>query len=320
MRIMSRKQSQKHEMNVITFFDTLIVANKHEKRITRATNYKRTLNSFSAFLDYEDISFSEMNEGMIKEYEKWLRNNGVTPNSSSFYIRNLRAVYNQAVKQGYAERSFMFENVYTGVDTPVSPRPAISEDAIARLLQLDLSYSPPLALSRDMFVFSYCTRGMAFKDIAFLRKSDIIGDFIRYTAHKSGKTETVRMELITKSIILKYAETTKDSDYVFPIITRTDAVQASNQYQIALSYHNRKLKRLGQMIGESIPLTHNVARNTWAKSAQAHNIPASVIGPALGIPSEKATQDFLNSISVSEADIANSTLLASLNNNVTELR
>lgn len=306
-------------MTVFAFFEKLIEANKREKRMTRASNYKRALNSFSAFLDYEDIPFSKMNEGMIKEYEEWLLNSGVTPNSSSFYIRNLRSVYNQAAKLGYAERSFMFENVYTGVDATISPRPAISEDAIANMLGLDLSYSLPLALSRDLFVFSYCARGMAFKDIAFLKKSDIIGDFIRYVVHKSGKTETVRMELITKSIVLRYADITKDSNYVFPIITATNSIQADNQYQIALSYHNRKLKRLGQMIGESIPLTHNVARNTWAKNAQNHNIPVSVIGPPLGIRSEKAAQDFLDSLVTSEADKANSTLLASLGNSVSEL-
>ncbi len=312
---MGRKRHPEREMTVTTFFELLIETNEREKRLTRARNYQKTLNSFSAFLEYKDISFFQMNGRMIKKYEKWLQNSGVTPNSSSFYIRNLRAVYNQAAKQGYAEHSFMFKDVYTGVDT-TSPRSAISEDAIANLLSLDLSYSQPLALSRDLFVFSYCTRGMAFIDIAFLKKSDIEGDFIRYVVHKSGKTETVRMELITKSIVLKYADTTQRSDYVFPIITKEDAAQAYGQYQTALNYHNHKLKRLGQMIGESVPLTHNVARNTWAKSAQEHNIPVSVIGSAMGMSSEKTTQDFLDSLITSDADKANSELLDSLNNNL----
>ncbi len=305
-------------MKVFAFFEKLIAAGKKEKRMTRVRNYQSTLNSFSTFLEHKDISFAEINEKMIKEYEKWLRSNGVTPNSSSFYIRNLRAMYNQAVQLGYAERSFMFESVYTGVDMS-TPRPAISEDAIARLLQLDLSASRGSALARDIFIFSYCMRGMGYKDIAFLKKSDVVGNFIRYKVSKSGKTETVRMELITKSIILRYTEQTKNSEYVFPIITNTDPAKAYSQYQWSLGYHNRKLKVLGKMIGESIPLTHNVARNTWAKNAQNHDIPVSVIGSALGIPTEKATQDFLDSLVTTDVDIANSTLLASLNNSVSEL-
>ncbi len=311
-------QQKEQQMKVYAFFEKLIADNKKEKRMTRVKNYQNALSSFSSFLKHKDISFADMNEKMIKKYEKWLLSNGVTPNTSSFYIRNLRAVYNQAVQEGYADRSFMFEDVYTGVDKNI-PRPAISEDAIARLLQLDLSGSRGLALARDIFIFSYCTRGMGYKDIAYLKKSDVVGNFIRYKVSKTGKAEAVRMEIITKSIILRYTEQTKDSEYVFPIITSADSTKAFGQYQWSIGYHNRKLKILGQMIGESIPLTHNVARNTWAKNAQNHDIPVSVIGSALGIPTEKATQDFLDSLVTTDVDIANSTLLASLNNCVSGL-
>ncbi len=43
-------------------------------------------------------------------------------------------MYHQAVHRGYAERSFMFDDVYTGVDT-LTARPAISEESISKLLQ-----------------------------------------------------------------------------------------------------------------------------------------------------------------------------------------
>lgn len=56
---------------------------------------------------------------------------------------------------------------------PGSPRhrnvPLI-EKTILKLQRLDLSYSSALALSRDLFVFSYSTRGMAFVDMAYLKK------------------------------------------------------------------------------------------------------------------------------------------------------
>ncbi len=263
-----RKQTvPNNSVTVFSFFETLIDANEREELLPRARNYRRTLSSFSAFLEHEDISFAQMNEKMIKGYEEWLLSSGITLNSSSLYMRNLRSVYNQAVKLGYAERSFMFEDVYTGVDT-VSSRPVVSEDAIANMLKLDLSCSPSLALSRDLFVFSYCTCGMTFKEIAFLRKTDVTGDYVRYAAGKSGKKKAVRMELVAKSIVIKYADIAGDSEYVFPIITKTDAHEAYSQYQVALNYHNKKLKRLGQMIGEDIPLSHNVARNTWVKREQ----------------------------------------------------
>ncbi len=84
-------------MTVFAFFEELIASNKAGKRMATVRNYQNTLNSFSAFLEHKDIAFADMNEGMIKGYERWLRSNGVTLNSISYYIRNLRAVYNQAV-------------------------------------------------------------------------------------------------------------------------------------------------------------------------------------------------------------------------------
>ena len=66
-----------------------------------------------------------------------------------------------------------FRHVYTGVDQTC--KRAVGEDVVVRLRQLDLTHSPSLALARDIFIFSYCTRGMAFVDIAFLRNQDIVG-------------------------------------------------------------------------------------------------------------------------------------------------
>lgn len=51
----------------------------------------------------ESIIEEKMNAGRIRtaEYESYLRDRGVSPNSSSFYMRTLRAVYNRAVENGF---------------------------------------------------------------------------------------------------------------------------------------------------------------------------------------------------------------------------
>ena len=58
------------------------------------------------------------------------------------------------------EQTFPFRNVYTGVER--TRKRAVPEAIMVRLQKLDLTHSAPLAFSRDMFIFSYCTRGMAF--------------------------------------------------------------------------------------------------------------------------------------------------------------
>ncbi len=227
-------------------------------------------------------------------------------------MRNLRAVYNKAVKQNLTVQRKPFEYVYTGIDH--TRKRAVNEDVIMRLLKLDLEHSQALSLTRNLFVFSYCARGMSFVDIAFLRKSDISNGLISYVRRKTGQQLTVRVEPCIEQIIRLYQEATANSVYVFPIID-ADATpeEAYKQYQIALCYHNRKLKRLGKRIGENLSLSSYTARHTWATAARNHNIPLSIISQGMGHTSEKTTQIYLASLENSVIDEANNKLLGKIN-------
>ena len=92
----------------------------------------------------------------------------VSKNSSSFYMRILRAAYNKAVQEQLVEQAFPFHEVYTGI-AKTSKR-AVSEKTILKLQRLDLSYSSALALSGICLYSAIVTRGMAFVDMAYLKK------------------------------------------------------------------------------------------------------------------------------------------------------
>ena len=74
--------------------------------------------------------------------------------------------------------------VYTGIDR--TRKRAVSESIIAQLHCLALEPNSPLALCRDMFIFSYCTRGMAFVDIAYLKKTNLQNGMICYARRRQG--------------------------------------------------------------------------------------------------------------------------------------
>ncbi len=301
----------KERFSFVSFFEEQIEHCKLNKQLGTARNYQRTLNSFRTFLEGMDIPFAMMTETLILDYERWLIAHGVVRNSSSFYIRNLRSIYNKAVRRGLTEQRFPFNNAYTGIDR--TRKRAVGEDIIVRLLNMDLGYSKPMALARDLFVFSYCTRGMSFIDISFLRKMDVANGVISYVRRKTGQQLSIRIEPCMERIIRRYATETADSIYVFPVITASDPVAAYNQYQIALSYHNRKLKTLGNKLGEHLYLSSYTARHTWATTARNHNIPLSVISEGMGHTSVKTTQIYLSSLANSVIDEANRGLLKSLN-------
>lgn len=301
---------------VLSSLVTLVDELKHDDRWGNARNLQRALNSFSGFLGGLDIPFKQVDEKLIMEYEQWLRARKVSKNSSSFYMRTLRSAYNKVINTKQLEQTYPFRNVYTGVER--TRKRAVREDIMVRLQKLDLTRSAPLAFSRDLFIFSYCTRGMAFVDIAYLKKEDINGGMLSYIRHKTGQRLTVRIEPLIEEIIKHYEPSVRNSPYIFPIITSNDPEEAFRQYQTALGYHNRKLKKLGKLTGENLRLSSYTARHSWATVARNHNVPLSVISAGMGHTSEKTTLIYLESVENLLIDKANEDILKALCRNVSK--
>lgn len=295
---------------VFAFVEKQIACLRADGKLGTARNYRRTLNSFSGFLNGADIPFSLLDERLVGRYNDWLQRRRIVRNTVSFYMRVLRAVFNKAVREGIVPQSSPFRNVYTGVDH--TRKRAVGEETVIRLRRLNLEHSPSLALARDIFIFSYCARGMAFVDIAFLRKQDIAGGTIRYVRRKTGQHLTIRIEPCMGDIIERYSQVTRTSDYVFPLLNAKDPVRVFSQYQTALGYYNRRLKRLADLLELEMPLSSYTSRHTWATTARNHNVPLSVISAGMGHASEKTTQIYLASLESSVIDQANRSIIASL--------
>ena len=295
---------------VFAFVEKQIACLRADGKLGTARNYRRTLNSFSGFLNGADIPFSLLDERLVGRYNDWLQRRRIVRNTVSFYMRVLRAVFNKAVREGIVPQSSPFRNVYTGVDR--TRKRAVGEETVIRLRRLNLEHSPSLALARDIFIFSYCARGMAFVDIAFLRKQDIAGGTIRYVRRKTGQHLTIRIEPCMGDIIERYSQVTRTSDYVFPLLNAKDPVRVFSQYQTALGYYNRRLKRLADLLELEMPLSSYTSRHTWATTARNHNVPLSVISAGMGHASEKTTQIYLASLESSVIDQANRSIIASL--------
>ena len=307
-----RENSRKTErVTVLVYMERQVAEMKTMRRLGTARNYTRAKNSFSSFLEDHDVSFRRMDENLIKSYNNWLEQRGVVKNTISFYMRILRAIYNKAVKDCIAKQNSPFKNVYTGIDN--TRKRALDENVIRKIMMLDLKDSPTLALSRDMFIFSYCMRGMSFVDIAFLRRQNFDGNYITYHRKKTGQRLSVLVEPCIARIIERYAKLSEGSPYIFPIISSDNPEEAYRQYQTALGYHNRKLKELAKRANVNLPLSSYWARHTWATVARNHNIPVSVIGAAMGHSSEKTTLIYLASLENSVIDKANRLVIGSMN-------
>ena len=87
---------------------------------------------------------------------------------------------------------------------------------MSRIKALDLSLTPSLDFSRDMFLMSFYLRGMSFIDMAFLKKSDLKNGYVTYRRRKTGQQLVIEWTKEMQMILDKYP--VNASDYLLPII------------------------------------------------------------------------------------------------------
>ena len=298
-----RKRS---ENDTLTGFMTSLICHlKEQGRIRTGETYQCTLNSFMRFRNGEEIILDEMNQETIEAYEAYLKKERLSLNTISFYMRILRAVYNRAVEKELTTQRFPFRHVYTGIEKTI--KRAIPQPIIRQIKDKELLAGSSVDYARDMFLFSFYTRGMSFVDMAYLKKKDLHNGILTYRRKKTGQQLSIKWEQCMQEIIEKYPPT----EYLLPIITSTDEDERL-QYRNSLTLVNRKLKILSVFVRSPHPLSMYVARHSWASIAKSKNIPLSIISEGMGHDSETTTQIYLASLDTTIIDRANYLILNDL--------
>ena len=289
------------------FTRNLIVQLKQIGKVRTAETYTCALNSFIRFQGETDLFWEAVDSNLMMEYEVYLKAEGVCPNTSSYYMRGLRAIYNRAVEKELTIQRYPFKHVYTGIDKTV--KRAVPVKVIRQIRNLNLELNPMLDYARDIFMFSFYTRGMSFVDMAYLKKKDLHNGILSYRRQKTNQQLFIKWEKPMQEIIDKYDTT--GTPYLLPII-KDVGKDERRQYKNASHLVNCKLKKIGMQLGLTIPLTTYVARHGWASIAKSKNIPISTISEAMGHDSENTTRIYLASLNTSVIDNANSLIIKSI--------
>ncbi|MCM1051545.1 MAG: site-specific integrase [Paenibacillus sp.] len=295
------------EYTLFNYIGSVSLKLKNKGKIRTSDTYIATLNSFKRFRGGVDIMLDDIDSDVIEAYEAYLIGRGVTYNTSSFYMRILRATYNRAVDTDVIMDRRPFRHVYTGVDHTV--KRALPLEMIRELMEMDLSSRPNLDYARDMFILSFALRGMSFVDMAYLRKSDLSDGYLTYIRRKTGRRLTIKWTDEMQSILGKYPE--NSTPYLLPILNKADSC-GDNAYRSKSASINRNLKTIAPTLGVTIPLTLYVARHSWASAARKIGVPISVISEGMGHENESTTRIYLASLDTSAIDNANTMILRSI--------
>ena len=311
-----------------------------------ADNYRTAVRSFVRFNGGRDIPLSALNADTVRAYERWLQDRGVCPNTSSCYMRSLRAIHNKAASKRLVKDRKPFKGVFTG-NSPTVKR-GITAGELRRLKSLSPAgggaeageagrkRTAVEAAALDFFLFSFYAMGMSFADLAGLRRPQVRDGVLTYRRRKTGRQVRVTLEPCMLDILDKYA--TRESDYLFPILYKvkggekdrtkggetdkgkdggkgrtTGGTKRGNpvevSYSSALNRYNRALKTLAREAGIAVNLTSYVARHSWASIAYEGNVDLPVISKALGHTDTKTTLIYIGEINDTRPASANRKLL-----------
>ena len=291
----------KPQFYLLRYINAQIERKQELKKVGMAAAYKSTRSSLAKFIGRPDVRMSEVDLAFVRRYEDFLYSNGASGNTVSYYLRNLRSLYNQAVTDGYHPRGeYPFAKAQTRPAKTV--KRALSRTDMQNLADLNLENEPELEFTRDLYLFSFYAQGMAFVDIVLLKKADICNGVLAYSRHKSKQLIRIAVTPQMQGLIDKYKT---ENEYLFPIISGEYAF-GYKQYRLALGRINRHLKKIAVVADIKVPLTTYTARHTWATLARDYGAPISVISAGLGHTSEEMTRVYLKDFDVSMLNQVNS--------------
>ena len=320
--------SKKLQRKFLSFLKAQVELLVDREKLALAQNYRSSGRCFERYLNTlqeKDVPLKKIDVELISSFQQWLCKNGVCKNTSVFYMRNLHAVYNKAVRQQLIIDQQPFSCVQTNI-THTDKR-AITSDLIRKISILDIpnalvhfgenpkrkSYGricQEMTFARDIFIFCFCARGLTFVDFAYMKHNNIRQGRIIYERRKTGQHIEVEIQPQMQDFIDKYAM--KDGPYLFPVLTDTDAFKAYHQYGSAIRRYNKQLAKLSIILGSGINLTSYVSRHSWATAAYYAGVPLSHISEAMGHTSEHTTRIYLKSFESSKIDKENKKLLDSI--------
>ena len=300
------------KITVNDFWDEHIEDMNKSGRTGNARFFRDSKNSFFKFLEHRVIYFKEITPALLDKYEVFLRSNGGIDSGIAVKMRAIRALYNSAIKKGYAHKEHYPFNAYklSKLKGKGNKR-AISSEDIMKIKNLDTDKHPTLLNTKNYFIFSYYTGGMNFFDMMKLTWENIVGDRIIYTRSKTKGQFTIKILEPVQEILEYYKNQERDTNYVFPIILREDSTPIQLEYRKgnSLKRFNKDLKKIADLCKIEHKITSYVARHSFATNLKQKGVSTDIISEAMGHQNLTITQAYLKELENDIIDDAFSKLL-----------
>lgn len=281
------------------WFNNTIKKLKANEQVGTAGSYQTTINSIKEYK--KNLQVQDITTAFLQGYEKHLTGQGKSVSTVGIYMRNLRAIVNEAIAAKLiSQDNYPFKSYE--IPTGQNVKKSLKDFDINRLLN-----HKPEKLDEeralDFWIFSYLCSGMNFADIISLKPENINGKHLYFHRQKTIRTKKkdlrpIKVGLNQRAIeiIEKWKNTDAANPYLFPILEEgLSAKTIKNRCQRFIKWVNKRMYEICEDLGIENKTSTYAARHTFSTVLKRKGVPTSFIKDALGHSSVAVTENYLDS-------------------------
>jgi len=301
-----------NKLTVLEFWDEVISDLIKSGKVGNAKALNETKKSLFSFYRKSNLMFKEITPTFLEKYEVFLRENNNTDGGVAFKMREVRSIYNKALKKNIIDEKYYPFKIYKVSKLKVGNiKKALTRDEVRLIENFDVAKYPNLAEAKRLFMFSYYCRGINYFDIMLLKWSNVSESRINYIRSKTKGRFSIEILPPVQEILEFYKDTFLDTNYVFPILLNESmtATQIQNRKHKKLKKFNNDLKKIAKIVGIDKPLSSYVARHSFATNLKQIGVSTDRISQSMGHKNIAITTAYLKDFEDDVIDRENEKLL-----------
>lgn len=273
---LKRVISGKPEDEERTFIEVMREFMGTKAKKSTASCYEGTIRKLEG---YDNVcTFASIDRRWLADFNSYMLDSGMKVNACGVHMRNIRAVFNYAIDEGYTE---LYPFRRFSIPKEQTRKRSLSVEQL-RIIR-DCPCEEWQRKYRDMFMLMFYLIGINAADLFGAKKSDVSHGRLEYKRSKTGRLYSVMIEPEAWEIIRRY----EGENYLL------DVSDNYANYKDFLHRMNDALRKIGPMErrglgGKKIrtPMFPDISsywsRHTWATLAASLDIPKETISEALG--------------------------------------
>ena len=311
--------SKKQTAITITFFsyaDQQVETMIKSGRIGNAIAYKNAIAKLLSFTNKKELRFESIDYKLLESFTSSMLSEEIKVNTVAIYMREIRAIYNKAIKEGIVEYKYYPFNKYRIKVSKTISR-ALTVDEMRKIVQLHLEPNTPAWHSRNYFLLSFCLIGINFTDLFKLTPDSLQNNRIIFSRSKTKKIYSILLQPMAQEILGHYFKPENNPDFLLPVLCKGDSpIVVKKKALQAIKTTNEYLYKIAEGCKIKQNITTYYARYSFANICKSLGYSKDLIAEALGHSyGNSVTGIYLDNYGNEIIDAANAKVIEAVFNN-----